>query len=85
MKVSVDGLRRNMARSYKKAISGYRQVVGENGHDDSFTELKDGLDEIRQWIGAFMCMYSDNPDDLMSNMTDDAMKLPFADPGDRYE
>jgi hypothetical protein len=48
-------------------------------------EIKEGLDDMRQMIGAFMCMYSDNPKDLMNNMADEAMKLPFADEKDEEE
>jgi hypothetical protein len=77
MKVSVDGLRSNMARAYSKTVRGYR--------NDDKEEIKEGLDDMRPMIGAFMCMYSDDPDDLMSNMTDEAMKLPFADEKDKEE
>ncbi len=77
MKVSVDGLRRNMARAYSKTVNGYQF--------NDMKEIKEGLDDMRQMIGAFMCMYSNDPDDLMSNMTDEAMKLPFADEKDEEE
>jgi hypothetical protein len=77
MTVSVDGLRRNLARAYGKAVSGF--------HMDNREEIKIGLDDLRQMIGAFMCMYSDDPADLMTNMTGEADKLPFADPEDSDE
>ena len=78
MRVSMDGLRRNLASAYKKAVSGYREAVSENGYDCSFSDLRDGLDELRQMIGALMCVYSKDPEDEMSDMADDCDSLPFA-------
>ena len=82
MKVSIDGLRRNMGEAYKKAVYGYRWAIDQNNDDDSFDDLKTGLEELRSMIGAFMCIYSDNPDDMMSNMTDYSDTLPWPDPED---
>jgi hypothetical protein len=84
MKVSVDGLRRNMARAYNKAIDGYQYAIECHDGDD-FETLKEGLDELRQMIGGLMCVYSDDPEDLMTNMADEADKLFYADPEDADE
>ena len=81
MKVSVDGLRLNLARAYEKAVEGFHEIT-EDRDLDEFSELKEGLDDLRQMIGSFMCMYSDNPDDLMTNMADESDKLSYADPED---
>jgi hypothetical protein len=80
MKVSVDGLRRNLARAYCKTVRGYQDHKKDDNDIYALADIKDGLDDLRQMIGAFMCMYSDDPDDLMTNMTDEAEKLPFANP-----
>jgi hypothetical protein len=81
MKVSMDGLRRNLASAYSKAVDGFHDVT--EGRDlDEFSELKNGLDELRQMIAALMCVYSPNPDDLMTDMEAMIDKLPFADPAD---
>jgi len=81
MTVSVDGLRRNLARAYEKTIEGFREVT--EGRDlDDFETLKDGLDDLRQMIGALFCIYSPNPDDLMTDMADESDKLPYAEPKD---
>lgn len=82
MKVSMDGLRRNLANAYAKSVEGYRNAVDDNGYDDSFAELKDGLNDLRQMIASLMCCYSKDPDDLMTNMGDEADELPWADPSD---
>jgi hypothetical protein len=85
MQVSVDGLRRNLARAYTKAVSGYREAIDANGFDSSFEQLKEGLDDMRQMIGAMFCMYSTDPEDMFSDMADEADALPFADQADQEE
>jgi hypothetical protein len=81
MTVSVDGLRRNLARAYCDSIDGFREIT--EGRDlEEFSTLKEGLDDLRQMIGALMCVYSPNPDDLMTDMADESDRLPFADPRD---
>lgn len=82
MTVSMDGLRRNLASAYERTVRGYRDVLSENGYDDSFDELKEGLDDLRQMIAALMCVYSSDPEDLMNDMGDECDKLPYADPSD---
>jgi hypothetical protein len=79
VKVSMDGLRRNLARAYCQTIEGFRETI--EGRDiDDFATLREGLDDMRQMIAALMCVYSDDPEDLMTNMGDECDKLPFADP-----
>ena len=53
MTVSLDGLRRSMARAYTKAVEGYRDGI-HCGRDSDFDQLKEGLDELRMMIAAFM-------------------------------
>jgi len=79
----MDGLRRNLASAYTKAVEGFREAGGLD-HDD-FDSLKKGLDELRQMIGALFCVYSLDPYDLMTNMADEADELPYADPKDTDE
>ncbi len=85
MTVSMDGLRRNLASAYARTVKGYREVLAENGYDDSFDELKGGLDDLRQMVAALMCVYSSDPDDLMKDMGDECDKLPYADPSDNRD
>lgn len=81
MTVSMNGLRRNLGAAYAKAIKGFRAVRAE--YQTSATEqLKEGLDELRQMIAGLYCVYSDKPDDLMTDMGDEADRLPYADPAD---
>jgi hypothetical protein len=85
MKVSMDGLRRNLASGYVKTIDGFREVTEGRELCDGFDQLKEGLDEMRQMIVGLMCCYSEDPDDLMTDMSDEADKLPFADPAEDNE
>lgn len=80
MTVSIDGLRRNLLSAYKRACAGYREAIEENGYNESFKNLKTGLDDLRQMIGALMCCYSDDPEDLFSDMSYETDQLPFAHP-----
>jgi hypothetical protein len=81
MKVSMDGLRRNLAAAYIRTVEGFREIT-EDRNLSEFLELKEGLDDLRQMIGGFMCVYSDNPEDMMSDLSDESDDLPFADPDD---
>jgi hypothetical protein len=67
MKVSMDGLRKNLAAAYRKTVDGYRMM-------DQVT-LREGLRELRSMIAGLMCIYSEDPDDMMTDMTDEADKL----------
>lgn len=82
MQVSVDGLRRSLADAYSRSVAGYREAIENNGHDSSFYNLKEGLDDLRRMIVGLFCCYSDDPKDLFSNLSDEAEGLPFADPKD---
>ncbi len=87
MKVNMDGMRMCLAKSYSKTVLGYRELVDDE-HLASWPgldELKEGLDELRQIIGTLMCTYSENPNELMSDMSDNADKLPYADEDDGDE
>ena len=79
MTIDMDGLRARMADAYKSAITGYNELsCGEDCSDKpGFDKLKTGLDDLHTYIGAIMCLYSDDPADLCSNMTEEAFKLPF--------
>lgn len=85
MKVSFDGLRKNLVGAYEETITAYRDAVEENGCDDSFSGLKDGLDNMRSMIAALLCCYDDEAikkDDDFHDLGELADKLPFADPED---
>jgi len=72
VKVSIDGLRRSLATSYNEAVAAFKY--------DNRDRLQDALWDLRSMIGAMMCVYSADPDDFFSNMTDEAEKL--AEPTD---
>ena len=85
MKVCMDGLRRNMARAYTKAVSEFRFALSAETHwdkADAMSELGDALAELRGYIGGFMCVYSENPEDEMSNLGDESDLLPWPNPED---
>jgi hypothetical protein len=67
MKISMDGLRKNLAVAYRKTVDGYRMM-------DQVT-LIEGLRELRSMIAGLMCIYSEDPEDMMTNMTDEVDKL----------
>ena len=67
MKVSVDGLRKSLGRAFNEAVAAFKA--------DDREALEDALWGLRQMVGGMMCVYSDNPDDLFTNMTDEAEKL----------
>ena len=81
MKVNMDGLRRALARAYTHVVDGYHDAI-EGRTFDIYPDLKDGLDEMRQIIGSLMCVYSDDPDELMTDLGDECGSLPRADPKD---
>ncbi len=65
MKVSMDGLRKNLSGAYNT----YMRLVKMNGTISQFNgDEMDALEEIRQYIGALNCVESDNPDDLMTDL-----------------
>ena len=72
MKVNMDGLRRSLGRAYNDTARAYVT----NDRD----ALVDGLAELRSMVGALMCIYSKDPDDVMSDMTDEADKLLMVSP-----
>lgn len=81
MKVSMDGLRRNLMNAYNKSVRGFREII--EGRDiDEYSELKEGLDDTRQMIAGLMCVYSEDPEELMTDMADEIDKLLWADPED---
>jgi hypothetical protein len=79
MTVSMDGLRRSLARAYSETVEGFREVV-ESRDIEEFSKLKEGLDDMRRMIGALMCVFSEDPEDRMTDMVDEADKLPWASP-----
>jgi hypothetical protein len=82
MNVSMDGMRRNLARAYADTVRGFRMLQSDC---DGYCEIKEGLDDMRMMLVCLMCIYSDKPEDLMSNMANDADKLPFASKEDEAE
>jgi len=67
MKVSMDGMRRNIARAFADVhealcdeFEGYATGEGE--------VTNDAMIKLRSMIGAAMCVYSENPDDLFNNL-----------------
>lgn len=91
MKVSFDGLRKNLVRSYEKTITQYHEVIEEYGPSlgtDSLTDMKEGLDDLRQMIAAILCCYDDDSikkDNDFHDLADLADSLPFADPNENID
>lgn len=84
MKVSFDGLRKNIINAYNKTVSAYHEEV-EDGFDMEFGSMKDGLDELRQMIVGLLCCYdteSIERDNDFNDLSDLSKKLLFADPKD---
>lgn len=69
MKASMDGLRRNLASAYRLALFGYRSVK------EPPSALTEGLEELRSMIAGSMCIYSEDPEDLFSDMANEVDKL----------
>ena len=63
MTVSMDGLRRSLGNAFNHTVVGYR-----SGMKDM---TKKGLEDMRQMIVALMCVYSPDPDDMMSDLSDE--------------
>lgn len=74
MKVSIDGLRRNLARAYNETAEAFNDLPVTIPTDD-IDRMRDGLVNLRQYIGAMMCMYTDDPEDMCSNLADEAEEL----------
>lgn len=72
MIVNMDGLRRNLAAAYRKTLYAYRLALLEQTRN---VELEEGLKEMRSMIDGLMCVYSDDPEELMSDMSNDIEKL----------
>ena len=86
MKVSFDGIRKNLVAAYKKTVTQYHGIIEEYGPPlgtDSLTDMKEGLDDMRQMVVALLCCY--DPESIESendfhDLSELADGLPFADP-----
>jgi hypothetical protein len=67
MTVSIDGLRRNIAKSFKDV---HNALCDESPTYPDCYEIKDAMIRLRSTIGASMCVYSENPADLLTDMAD---------------
>ena len=84
MKVNMDGLRNNLANAYEKTIRAYRKIIREH-NEEEFLDIKEGLDDLRHMIASLMCCYSSNPEELMTDMGEEADRLLFANPEDNED
>ena len=76
MKVSIDGLRRSLVTDYNKVIRAFLQIQsGKIAEDWQIKEVNQQLWNLRQMIGGLLCVYSADPDDMFSNMADEADEL----------
>ena len=86
MKVSFDGIRKNLVAAYKKTVTQYHGIIEEYGPPlgaDSLTDMKEGLDDMRQMVVALLCCYdteSIERDNDFHDLSELADGLPFADP-----
>jgi hypothetical protein len=68
--VSIDGLRRNIARSFADVFRAIKDEVPNWDDDSEYSETRHAMINLRSMIGAAMCVYSTDPADLFSNMED---------------
>lgn len=62
MTVSFDGMRRGLLRDYNAVAQAFLE--------DEKESLRDRIAELRQSVGAFLCLYSDDPEDEMTDLSD---------------
>ena len=85
MKVSFDGLRKNLAGAYTKTVQVCREAKESGDFAIEYLDLKEGLDEMRQYIAALLCCYDQDSikrDNDFHDLSDMADALPFVDPQD---
>lgn len=71
MKVSMDGLRCNLARSYSELVEYLRDYLPENNIDED--QLQDLLLSLRQDIAVLHCIHQPE-DELFNDMVDEIDK-----------
>lgn len=76
MNVSMDGLRRQLARDYSNLVSTLNDNIrsGDVVRVDAFL-IQDELATLRQNIAILMCVFDDEEDDF-SELSEEAMELP---------
>jgi len=67
MTVSIDGLRRNIARAFTDVHTALCDELDDYKNSE---ETKEAMINLRSIIGASMCVYSSNPDDKFTDMSE---------------
>lgn len=62
LKVSMDGLRHNLARSYSELVDMFNYSYKNDWEIDKY-ELRDKLESLRQDIAVLHCVFIDSPDE----------------------
>jgi len=77
MKVSFDGLRKNLARSYNQLFEVIQMPHDEQIEELQKEELIDAMLSLRQDIGILLLMYDDENKDDMNCLIDEVELLNF--------
>jgi len=67
MTVSIDGLRRNIAKAFKGVHNALCDEFPDYAESE---ETQNAMIQLRSMIGAAMCVYSENPEDKFTDMAD---------------
>lgn len=81
MKVSMDGLRRNLARSYSELVDHFNYLKKHDGVID-WEELEDMFLSLRQDIAVLHCVFTDDEEqfsDLSSEIEKNLADIHFSD------
>ena len=90
MTVSMNGLRRNVLRSYNKVVRHLREHILDNLSDYECEELHEELDgdfdELRQDIGFLLCVFDPDGDSKFSDMSEEIDNLEdFSEDGEEKD
>ena len=88
MTVNMNGLRRNILRSYNRIVRHLREYITDNLSDYECEELHEELDEdfeeLRQNIGFLLCVF--DPDgDKFTDMSEEIDNLEDFETGEESE
>lgn len=79
MTVNMNGMRRNLVRSYNKVVRHLKEHITDNLTDDECEELHekldDDFDELRQSIGFLLCVFDPDDEKDFSDMSEEIDNL----------
>ncbi len=77
MKVSFDGLRRNLARSYNELFRAIHEPYDEQIEELQKENIAEALQDLRQMIAVLLCVYDDDDKEDMNCLIDEIELLNF--------